>query len=232
MAYCSRCGVEVEARAEVCPLCDAPIQRLDPPEPEAARYPALADDGRPARRLRSLIWGVGTALLASTALVCVTVDGLMHGGLTWSRPTLAGLAVAWGVLTLMVRFARRPIVLVLGQAVASTGFLVVLDSLDGRLDWFVGLGLPIVGVVTAALGTVWLGARLSRRPGTIIAPVLLAAGAAACVGIDLLVSGRAGAARMSWSLVVLAAVAGPVVLLLYVHVRVARRVDLARILHS
>jgi hypothetical protein len=164
--------------------------------------------------------------------VCVTVDGLVHGGLTWSRPTLAGLAVAWGFLTLMVRFVRRPIVLVLGQAVASTGFLLVLDSFDGRLDWFVNLGLPLVGVVTAALGVVWLSARLSRRPGTIIAPALLAAAAAACVGIDLLVSGRLGAAQMSWSLVVLAAIAAPLVLLVYVHVRVARRVDLGRILHS
>ena len=41
MTYCSRCGVEVEERAQVCPLCEAPIQRLDEPREDPARYPDI-----------------------------------------------------------------------------------------------------------------------------------------------------------------------------------------------
>ena len=29
MPYCSRCGVEVDDYTDFCPLCEAPIQRLD-----------------------------------------------------------------------------------------------------------------------------------------------------------------------------------------------------------
>jgi len=230
MAYCSRCGVEVEERAEICPLCEAPIQRLGEARPEPARYPETAPS--PGRQARYLVWLIWTAALLSVALACVAIDVILEQRISWSLYALTGVGVLWLFITLVVIFARRPIFVIVGQAVATAGFLILTDVFDGRLDWFVPLALPIVAVVTGAVLLVWLVARLSRRAPALIAAAVLFGCGAASVGLDLLVSAHLGAVRMGWSFIVLAAVVPPMALLLYFHFRLGRRIDLARIMHT
>lgn len=230
MAYCSRCGVEVEGRATVCPLCDAPIQRLEAPAEEAPRYPQPVAPAQ-GRQARSLVWMVFTAALGSAALLFLTLDTVLDRGVSWSLYPLTGAAVLWLFITLVVLFARRPVFVVAGQAVATAGFLVLIDLFNGELDWFVSLGLPIVGVVTGAVVLVWLVARFSAHaPALTTAAVLFSAGAGS-VGIDLLITGRLGDAHLSWSIIVLATATPALAFLLYFHYRLSRRIDLGRILH-
>lgn len=230
MAYCSRCGVEVEAGVGACPLCGAPIQRLDEAEPETPRYPAVV---RPAgRQVRLLTWMVSTVVLLSAALTFVGLDVVLNHRFSWSLYPVTGAGVLWIFLTLVVLLARRPIFVIVGQAIATAGFLVLIDLFDGRLGWFMPLGLPIVAVVTGATLLVWLAARLSRRsPAMITAAVLLGCGAGSVL-IDLLSSAHIGPLSVSWSLIVLGAVAPPVAFLLYFHYRLRSRIDLARLLHA
>jgi hypothetical protein len=229
MTYCSRCGVEVEERAEVCPLCEAPIQHLDGPRDEPARYPDVV--ATPDRQVRYLVWILSTAALSSLALTFVTLDVVLNQRITWSLYPLTGAGVIWLLITLVVAVARRPIFVIVGQAVATGGFLFFADFFDGRLHWFVPLALPIVAVVTGASVLVWLVARLSRRaPALVTAAVLFGCGAGS-VAVDLLVSAYLGAAGMSWSYVVLGAAIPLIVFLLYFHVRLGRRIHLGRILH-
>jgi hypothetical protein len=230
MPYCSRCGVEVETRAETCPLCGTPIQRLGEPQAENLRYPEVA--ANPGRQVRYLVWMISTVTLLSAALALVALDQVFSHRLSWSLYPLTGAGVLWLFITLVVIFARRPIFVVAGQAAATAGFLVFIDLFDGRLDWFVPIALPIVGVVTGASVLVWLVARLSRRaPAMITAAVLFGCGAGSAA-LDLLISAHLGAAHMSWSFIVLGAVVPPMVFLLYFHLRLGRRIDLARILHT
>jgi hypothetical protein len=98
MPYCSRCGVEVEARAEVCPLCEAPIQRVDEPKAEAPRYPRIMEV--PARQVRSLVWMVATVIVVSAALTILALDLFLNQRFSWSRYPLTGLGVLWLLVTL------------------------------------------------------------------------------------------------------------------------------------
>jgi hypothetical protein len=230
MTYCSRCGVEVEERAEACPLCEAPIQRLDEPREEPARYPDVGTPA-PGRRVRYVVWVLSTAALSSLALTLVTLDGVLNRRITWSLYPLTGAGVIWLLITLVVAVARRPIFVIVGQAVATGGFLLLIDIFDGRLDWSVPLALPIVAVVTGASVLVWLVARLSRRAPALIAAAVLCGCGAGSVAVDLLVSAYLGAPSMSWSFVVLGAAVPLMVFLLYFHLRVGRRIQLGRILH-
>jgi Family of unknown function (DUF6320) len=211
MTYCSRCGVEVEERAEACPLCAAPIQRVD-------------------RQVRYLVWISSTAALSSLALSFLALDVLLNRRITWSLYPLIGAGVIWLLITLVVAVARRPIFVIVGQAVATGGFLLLIDISDGRLHWFVPLALPVVAVVTGASILVWLVARLSGRAPALIAAAVLFGCGAGSVAVDLLVSAYLGAPGMTWSWVVLGAVVPLVVFLLYFHVRLGRRIHLGRIL--
>lgn len=230
MAYCSRCGVEVEARAETCPLCEAPVQRLDEPVSEARRYPEVT--AILGRQVRYLVWVVATAVLLSAALTLVTLDVVLNRRLSWSLYPLTGVGVLWLFITVVVLFARRPIAVIVGQAAATAGFLVAIDLFDGRLEWFMPLALPIVTVVTGASVLVWLVTRLSRRDPAMIAAAVLFSCGAGSVALDLLISAHLGATQMTWSFIVVGAVVPLLVFLLYFHFRLGRRIGLARILHT
>jgi hypothetical protein len=231
MAYCSRCGVEVEDRATVCPLCEAPIQRIDAPADEPAKYPDAVAPAQ-GRQTRYLVWMVFTAALGSAALLFLTLDAVLERGVSWSLYPLTGAGVLWLFITLVVLFARRPIFVIAGQAVATAGFLVLIDLFNGELEWFVSLGLPIVGVVTGVVVLVWLVARFSRHAAALTTVAVLFGAGAGSVGIDLLITGRLGQAHLSWSIIVLATVAPITAFLLYFHYRLARRIDLGRVLHT
>jgi peptidoglycan/LPS O-acetylase OafA/YrhL len=139
--------------------------------------------------------------------------------------------VIWLLITLVVALARRPIFVIVGQAVATGGFLFLIDISDGRLQWFWPLALPIVAVVTGASVLVWLVARLSRRAPALTAAAVLFGCVAGSVTVDLLVSSYLGTPGMSWSFIVLGATVPLMVFLLYFHIRLGRRIHLGRILH-
>lgn len=230
MPYCSRCGVEVEGRAATCPLCDAAIQHLDHPADEPARYPVIPPSR--GRQIRYLVWMISTVAILSLTLALVTLDAVLNPRLTWSLYPLIGLGILWLFITLVVIFARRPIFVIVGQAISTAGFLLMIDLSHGELDWFVPLGLPMVGVVTAASVGVWLVSRLSRRaPALVTGAVLLACGIGS-VALDLLVSGHLGSTHVSWSYIVLSATLPPGLFLLYFHFRLSRRIDLRQILDA
>lgn len=240
MAYCPRCGVEVEPGVTACPLCDAAVPRVDDEAPATsaapARWPALSDAARrPRRRLgmvrRLLRVGTSAAVL-SAALVSVTADLLPDRRLDWSPYAVTGLTIGWGFALLVLTFMRHPAVVITGQAVATAGFLLLVDLFDGGLDWFATLALPVTGIVTAACLATWLAARTARRaPATIAAAVLVVA-AAACVGIDLVVALARGAPSPRWSLIVVAAVLPPTALLVALRRRLPDRGDLRRLLDA
>lgn len=230
MPYCSRCGVEVEQRADSCPLCEAPIQKIEEHEAEPPRYPEVTET--PRRQVRSLVWLLATATVMSAVFTVLGLDVVLNQGVSWSRYPLTGLGVLWLFITLVVIFARRPIMVIAGQAVATAGFLVVIDLFNGRLEWFFQLALPIVAVVIGASLVVWLVARrCDRAPAMIAAAVLFGSGAGS-IALDLLISGHRGAAQMSWSFIVIGAVTPPMAFLIYFQRRLRRRVNLASILHT
>ncbi len=228
MAYCPECGVEVEDAARRCPLCDAPIPRRGETE-GAPGYPA-----RPSlspRQGRQLAWLATSALLLSAALACVVVNVLGDGAISWALYPVTGLAVAWLYLTLVLAFIRRPVAVIAGQAVATGGFLALVDLFDGTLDWFVPLALPIVVVVSAVTTAILLVARRSRGAPALVAIAVLGGGAATSVAVDLLVARHLGATGPTWSLIVLAGLAPILLLLVHLHRRLGGGLRLERFLH-
>lgn len=230
MSYCSRCGVEVEARAEACPLCDAPIQRFDEPPNEPCRYPEITPVSE--RQVRHLVWMVSTAVLLSAGLTMGALDYVLNQRFAWSLYPLTGVGVLWLLITLIVLFARRPIFVIVGQAVATAGLLVAVDLFDRHLDWFMSLALPIVALITGATLIVWLVTRLSHWAPALIAASVLFSCACGSVGLDLLISAHLGAMHLSWSFIVLGAVVPPFAFLLYFQFHLRHRIDLVRFLHT
>jgi hypothetical protein len=232
MAYCARCGVEVEAGVLACPLCALPVPRFDdePDDGAAPRYPSdlLPPEPPSGHAVRMALWATLSALFLVSFLVVVAVNLIWTGGsLTWAGFAMASIGLAWAIMTLILLLFRWPWIVVVSSYPPVVGFLALVDVFSGGFEWFLPLGLPIataffiVPVVSLVLWMVW------RDHGTNHLAVLLALVAMLCVGIDLMASRYLGDLELSWSIVV-TAVLVPLSGFFFVHHYVLRRIPLLR----
>lgn len=235
MPYCSRCGVEVDGYVTECPLCKAPIQRFEDTELGEPRYPADELGAKPQmgeKMRRRTLWEVLTLLYAIAVIVVIGSDLRVDAAVGWSLYATASIVLAWVCTTLVVFYRRRPVILSGGVVIATIVFLAAIDLVNGRFDWFFGLGLPILAVLVLISGILALAiARTKRRGFNIVAFILLGV-AAFSVAVDLLVSFfLEGKVHFTWSVVVLLTLVPLSLIFLFLHYRLGNRFDLRRIFH-
>ncbi len=231
MAYCARCGVEVDSGVEECPICAAPIPVFDDDDGDerysiAPRYPTALEPPEPpsSRQIRMTIWATLSALFLVSFLVVIAVNLIWTGGhLTWAGYALASIGVAFIACTTILLLFRWPWIIVVSNYPSVVGFLALLDLFDGGLDWFLPLGLPIatatflVPIVSLILWMFW------KDRGANHLAVLLCLVALLCLGIELMASGYLGDVELSWSFVVVA-VLTPLSGFFFVYHYVLRRI--------
>lgn len=237
MPYCSRCGVEVAEQTESCPLCDAPIQRLDAATPREgqAAYPQQLIDPEDAyslskaerRRIAVEILSLA-AFLASAALLLV--DTLSDSSLGWSRYAVASVIFGWVVLIAPLVLYHRPKAALALDSVATVVFILVIDWFDGALSWSLTIGIPIALASLAAIaGTVLV---IRRRPvkGLNVLGISAIGLAVYLVSLEAIIRLALGASvRPYWSIVASLALVPVAVFLFFLHGRVLRGANLRKI---
>lgn len=239
MPYCSQCGVEVDAHTQYCPLCAAPIQKVNEAgEPRLPAYPQedreRPEDRRARSRIRRMIAFQIVTLALATPLVVVVVTDLLFGRyvVSWSSYVAVSLAVVWVYAAVPLLLPSSAFRILLIDVAATAAFLAVLDLLSGGIDWFVPLGLPLIGAVVLIAVAIWLLSRRARRLGANLAGYILVAVAAVAVITETVVeSYLSGPISLDWSLIVAVATLPVAVSLLYIHFVLSRHIDLKRRFH-
>ena len=167
MAYCVKCGVELEDSAGKCPLCNTKVML---PEKEGQLREESAEESWPAGMDYLNTWHdrkyaaqVLSVLLALPMLVCFlinisyTKDVFSAPQNLWSLYVAGGCALAWvfTVPLLLVQKFRAYIIVGL-DAVSIAGFLWLIQWMTGG-NWFFSLALPVIAI---ALLTVWISSAL------------------------------------------------------------------------
>ena len=161
MSYCVNCGVELDASATKCPLCDTPVYNPKAPEPEKQPSPFPREKGQVEVVKRKDLGVLLTVIVLATAVTC----GLLN-----------------------VIYTRQPIYLsILLDGVAVIVYLYLLTYLTGHNSWFYGLGLPIVLLVTAVVEAVMFCIRKLPMSFLTGALYLISGIAVLCVGLELLI---------------------------------------------
>ena len=232
MPYCSQCGVEVDKSVDYCPLCGLPIQKFDHSPGEERAYPErFRFDTISARQKRLIVWIVLTSLHTASFLVVLSVNLIITGRITWASYAMAGIGVSWMYWTLIIFFIKRFVVVIIGNFLVSTGFLVLIDVFDGSMDWFLALGLPTAAMVAGTTMLIALASRLLRnRPALLWSFVFFLAGVF-CIGLDLLISGYRSTVHLSWSFIIMGSLYPLSLMLVIYHVFIRKRIDLERIFH-
>lgn len=229
MAYCPRCGVEIEDRLEACPLCDTAIPAEVREHPETpAEYPGDVLLPRPLYRkltdrqkkilVASLIIFLGVFPIALTA----GIDLVRNGAVTWSYyvmvPVLGAAAIAW----LFVHYGRKPVVSVTAMMLIILVVQLLIGNRNNPAGFINSPELPYFLASFAAV-ELFLIYITRRRPGVFQLLAFILFDAAVLVGaIDLILTHT-----LSWSPVVIASILPVSVYLVYLKKAKKKGLNLA-----
>ena len=238
MAICERCGVEIDDSADTCPLCGTELSDSDgkgESEPVSHQIlPEFVDEIRPlnVKQRARLTWEISTLMFISAVIVVLFVDLISNRRITWSVYPIIATGFVWALSSLASFFYRYPVVLFVGAYINMLAFLLLIDIATSGHFWFVLLGLPITTCLFLVLGVLFIIApRIDRRGLNIPAFILLGIGLFT-MGIESTVDWYLfRAVSFTWSGLVLVSVCPVAIILLFVHYRLRKYVDLKRFFH-
>lgn len=187
MSYCVNCGVELEHSLPTCPLCNTPV--INPTELSEFKKtsPFPSDKGQVEevkKKDLGLLLGI---VLVATSLSCLLLNLFLFTGNMWSV-TIIGICLMLYVLFIPILYIKLSIYLALfidGLAVIT--YLFMLTYMTSGSEWFFGLALPIVILITILVEIFAL--LLRSFPVTILTTAfyLFTEAAILCVGLELLI---------------------------------------------
>ena len=205
MSYCVNCGVELDATAESCPLCNTPVVNPKAIKNDAAipPFPKVMDQVEEIQRA-DFGWLVSMFCLA-TAVTCGLLNWLVFKNSLWSLTVIGACVVLWVMLVPAVIYYKwPPYVYLLMDGAAIALYLYLIARMLDKYQWLKELGLPIVAcsVVVVELFTL----AIMRFPKGILARGLyfFTSLAILCIGYEIIIDHfRQLPISLSWSAVVL-----------------------------
>lgn len=206
MSYCVNCGVELDASARECPLCNTPV--VNPRELEkmaAAQRPFPAEKGQVETVKRKDLGILVSMVVLATAVTCGILNALIFRESLWSLAVIGVCIILWVMMIPAVIYTKQPVYVSLlydGGAVAL--YLFMLSYLTGSKAWLWGLGIPITALVTAVAEIFTFCVRRLPRSFLTVALYLFTAVGLLCMGLEILIDRYIGGKiALSWSAVVL-----------------------------
>jgi len=136
MAYCVKCGVELERNLTACPLCNTPVYyREEMDEEYHKRYPDRSQ--RMQYRRVNLVPSKAfvylmTFIIVIPMIVCLMIDFRSHRTVTWSFYPVASILLVWILMAypaLMKRYSFMKVITI--DIYSVTLFLISLDIYSG-----------------------------------------------------------------------------------------------------
>ena len=188
MSYCVNCGVELDASAGACPLCNTPV--MNPNELKKVNIPTpFPQEKGQVETVKSKDVGIFvTIVVLATAVTCGMLNGFVFTGSRWSLAVIGICAVLWVMLFPLVIYTKLPVfVSLLADGVAVGGYLYMLSVMIKRDEWFWGLGLPIVILVTVLVELLTFCVRKLPRSFLTVALYFVTGIAFLCIGLEVLI---------------------------------------------
>lgn len=212
MSYCVNCGVELDASARECPLCNTPVwnprelgNRSGKDGPGPSVQPSFPREKSQVEEANKKDFGLLMSMVVlATAATCGILNAFVFRGPLWSLAVIGACGVLWVILIPVMIYTKQPIYVSLlydGAVVAL--YLYMLTFQVGRKDWFLGLGLPITVMVTVIVELVTLCIRKLPRSFLTVSLYLFTALGLLCMGLEIMIDWYLdGAVSLRWSAVV------------------------------
>jgi len=135
MAYCVKCGVELDRNLTACPLCNTPVYYREETDEEIQRYPNRSQRTRPRQvnlvPSKAFVY-LMTFIIAIPIAVCLMIDFKGIRTVTWSFYPIASLLLLWILIAYPALMKRYSFIKVITIDVYSVMlFLISLDIYSG-----------------------------------------------------------------------------------------------------
>ncbi len=230
MAYCPKCGVEVESK--ICPLCGYVIKHNIHTKPfshEVMSEKKVTFLSKSQKK--SIFSGAALFFAIIVSAISVTADLYFDRMVNWAYfaiiPVFTMALIICGALYL--KSWVRVVVIILF-------FLLMLFMLDYYIpfaNFFLRISLPISGITSIITFFVVYLIYKSKDRGTNAAGYIILGIALISLGIDLIIQNYLYMQfKFTWSLITTVALVPIAVFLLYLHHIFSKRVDLKKIFHT
>ena len=232
MAYCSKCGVEVEAERKTCPLCNVPIHRYEEETAPSPLWPIQQQLPQIKKRTKRFLALMPVLIiLAVIFLIVLVVAARMSEPMLWSRYTLTALGALFSACTGIILLGDTKILTLAWFTATLLAMLWRFDAFDPEQTWFIPLGLPVT-LAAALYGKLTLiGANLWGKRYGIQAMIQSLLITLLCLSLDGLISAYRSTEAFTWSLVVAAPLTGLFAFAALCTFVLARYIDLEKFLH-
>lgn len=205
MSYCVNCGVELDATAKMCPLCNTPVINPKAIKNDAAipPFPKEKDQVEEIQRA-DFGWLVSMFCLA-TAVTCGLLNWLVFKQSLWSLAVIGACVLLWVMLVPAVIYHKwSPYPYVLMDGAALVLYLYLIARMTDRYEWLSGLGIPLVICTTVVVELFTLAVRRFLKGILARGLYFFTALAILCVGYEVIIDRfREIPIRLGWSAVVL-----------------------------
>lgn len=189
MSYCVNCGVELDASATKCPLCDTPVYNPKAPEPEKQPSPFPKEKGQVEVVKRKDLGVLLTVIVLATAVTCGLLNAFVFRSSLWSLAVIVylylltyltgqsgwfyglGLPIVLLVTAVVeaVTFCMRrlPMSFLTGALYLISGIAVLCVGLELLIDRFlrqeIALGWSAIVLTICVIVDITIATLLSRR---------------------------------------------------------------------
>ncbi len=205
MSYCVNCGVELDASAKECPLCNTPVMNPREPRIESSATPFPKEKAQVEEIKRADFGWLVSMVSLATAVTCGLLNWLVFPGTLWSLAVIGACVTFWVFMIPVVIYQKwSPFLYILLDGATVALYLYLIARMADQYEWFYELGIPIVLWVTFMIEV--FAVAVAKLPKSFLAVALyfFTFLGILCVGIELAVDTYVdGARRLTWSAVVL-----------------------------
>lgn len=205
MSYCVNCGVELDATAKNCALCNTPVYNPKEIVREDLRTPYPTEKGE-VEVVKRKDWAILlTTVVLATTITCAMLNFLVFQGTMWSLAVIGVCVIVWVIMIPVVIYTGQTIYIsLLYDGIAVGVYLYMLAHMVDSFDWFWQLGLPVVVFVTVLAETLTFAIRKLPRSFLTMALYWVTTIGILCVGLELLIDGFLDQGYvLRWSAIVL-----------------------------
>jgi hypothetical protein len=229
MRACKTCGVQVEDKLDVCPLCGEPVseqrryERMSEERTQNVLQAGARIESESERTVRGAkIWLFEmVSLVAFTAGIVIFAADFSSGfALEWSLIPLLAIVSLYVAVSAIIAFHRHLVLLLIVETAVVAGFLMVLSTLVEEANWFLTIALPVTLLVALVSGlAATTVARLKLNALQAVAVTFLGSGFFV-VGLEFILNyAMGGDFLVSWSLIAFACTLSLFVLILFINKR-------------
>lgn len=188
MSYCVNCGVELDATAKACALCNTPVYNPNQLPKEGLRPPYPGEDGHVETVKSKDIAILLTVVLFSTAITCGLLNGLVFAGTRWSLAVIGICVVLW-VMMLPGWMNKTPSVYLslFLDGVSVVGYLYLLGVMVKDTSWVFEIGWPIVILVSCVAEGITFAIKQLPRSFLTVSLYLIMGVAVLCTGLEMII---------------------------------------------